>query len=225
MGIHQQPDRWQAIISHWHFHLHYYPPLLRSKSVKKFMVGYEMMAIAPARPDRRNRGRSGCASSPRSTTWTLRAPERATVMTAAAEYAEALCPGSIGPGPGRAVPAWGFRRTCSAQRYHRPHAAHCFEVAARTRSGGPAPQRAGPDRTGRQPHGPQPAAWSWPPPCTSTAWPLARPNQDEPVVRIRSEGISRHRRDRRGPGRPRPPIRRRRTPPWRAGARGWPMPG
>ena len=30
----------------WHFHMHFYPPLLRSASVKKFMVGYEMMAEA-----------------------------------------------------------------------------------------------------------------------------------------------------------------------------------
>ncbi len=41
-GIHQSPtDR----IAHpeWHFHMHFYPPLLRSASVKKFMVGYEML--------------------------------------------------------------------------------------------------------------------------------------------------------------------------------------
>ena len=30
--------------SHWQLHLHYYPPLLRSASVQKFMVGYEMLA-------------------------------------------------------------------------------------------------------------------------------------------------------------------------------------
>ena len=29
---------------HWQLHAHYYPPLLRSASVKKFMVGYEMLA-------------------------------------------------------------------------------------------------------------------------------------------------------------------------------------
>jgi len=29
---------------HWHLHAHFYPPLLRSASVKKHMVGYEMMA-------------------------------------------------------------------------------------------------------------------------------------------------------------------------------------
>jgi UDPglucose--hexose-1-phosphate uridylyltransferase len=28
-----------------HFHTHYYPPLLRSASVRKFMVGYEMLAM------------------------------------------------------------------------------------------------------------------------------------------------------------------------------------
>lgn len=29
---------------HWQLHAHFYPPLLRSASVRKFMVGYEMMA-------------------------------------------------------------------------------------------------------------------------------------------------------------------------------------
>jgi UDPglucose--hexose-1-phosphate uridylyltransferase len=28
----------------WHFHYAFYPPLLRSATVKKFMVGYEMFA-------------------------------------------------------------------------------------------------------------------------------------------------------------------------------------
>jgi len=44
-GIHQAPtDR----VSHpeWHFHMHFYPPLLRSATVKKFMVGYEMLGEA-----------------------------------------------------------------------------------------------------------------------------------------------------------------------------------
>jgi UDPglucose--hexose-1-phosphate uridylyltransferase len=42
MGLHQQPT---DSVSHpeWHFHAHYYPPLLRSATVKKFMVGYEML--------------------------------------------------------------------------------------------------------------------------------------------------------------------------------------
>ena len=30
--------------THWQLHAHYYPPLLRSAAVKKFMVGYEMLA-------------------------------------------------------------------------------------------------------------------------------------------------------------------------------------
>ena len=28
----------------WHFHMHFYPPLLRSATIKKFKVGYEMLA-------------------------------------------------------------------------------------------------------------------------------------------------------------------------------------
>jgi UDPglucose--hexose-1-phosphate uridylyltransferase len=28
----------------WHWHMVFYPPLLRSATVKKFMVGYEMLA-------------------------------------------------------------------------------------------------------------------------------------------------------------------------------------
>jgi UDPglucose--hexose-1-phosphate uridylyltransferase len=31
---------------HWQLHAHFYPPLLRSASIKKFMVGYEMLAEA-----------------------------------------------------------------------------------------------------------------------------------------------------------------------------------
>ena len=45
MGIHQAPTGDQQF-AHTHMHLHYYPPLLRSATVKKFMVGYEMMAMA-----------------------------------------------------------------------------------------------------------------------------------------------------------------------------------
>ncbi len=29
----------------WHFHIHYFPPLLRSASVRKFMVGFELLAM------------------------------------------------------------------------------------------------------------------------------------------------------------------------------------
>lgn len=44
MGIHQQPATGEGG-DHWHWHIHYYPPLLRSATVRKFMVGYEMMAM------------------------------------------------------------------------------------------------------------------------------------------------------------------------------------
>lgn len=43
MGIHQAPVNGD-IFPEWHMHFHYYPPLLRSATVKKFMVGYEMLA-------------------------------------------------------------------------------------------------------------------------------------------------------------------------------------
>ncbi len=44
-GIHQAPTD-QVSHLEWHFHMHFYPPLLRSATVKKFMVGYEMMGEA-----------------------------------------------------------------------------------------------------------------------------------------------------------------------------------
>jgi UDPglucose--hexose-1-phosphate uridylyltransferase len=44
MGIHQAPSL-NGPHPHWHMHLHYYPPLLRSATVRKFMVGYEMLAM------------------------------------------------------------------------------------------------------------------------------------------------------------------------------------
>ncbi|MDQ1855098.1 UDP-glucose--hexose-1-phosphate uridylyltransferase [Chryseobacterium sp. WLY505] len=44
-GIHQSPTDLESH-EEWHFHMHFYPPLLRSASVKKFMVGYEMLAEA-----------------------------------------------------------------------------------------------------------------------------------------------------------------------------------
>ncbi len=40
-GIHQAPTN-KNINKHWHWHMSFYPPLLRSATVKKFMVGYEM---------------------------------------------------------------------------------------------------------------------------------------------------------------------------------------
>jgi len=42
-GIHQAPTN-NEDNSHWHWHMSFYPPLLRSATVKKFMVGYEMFA-------------------------------------------------------------------------------------------------------------------------------------------------------------------------------------
>jgi UDPglucose--hexose-1-phosphate uridylyltransferase len=41
-GFHQAPTDGAAHLE-WHLHLHAYPPLLRSATVRKFMVGYEMM--------------------------------------------------------------------------------------------------------------------------------------------------------------------------------------
>jgi UDPglucose--hexose-1-phosphate uridylyltransferase len=42
-GIHQPPTDGNQH-PEYHFHMHFYPPLLRSASIKKFMVGYEMLA-------------------------------------------------------------------------------------------------------------------------------------------------------------------------------------
>ncbi len=42
MGFHQRPTDGDAH-SEWHFHAHYFPPLLRSATVQKFMVGYELL--------------------------------------------------------------------------------------------------------------------------------------------------------------------------------------
>ncbi|MCG6190134.1 UDP-glucose--hexose-1-phosphate uridylyltransferase [Maribellus maritimus] len=42
-GLHQAPTDGKDY-PEWHLHMHFYPPLLRSATVKKFMVGYEMLA-------------------------------------------------------------------------------------------------------------------------------------------------------------------------------------
>lgn len=42
MGFHQKPTDGEAH-EEWMFHAHFYPPLLRSATVKKFMVGFEML--------------------------------------------------------------------------------------------------------------------------------------------------------------------------------------
>jgi UDPglucose--hexose-1-phosphate uridylyltransferase len=47
MGFHQRPTD-GGIHPEWHLHAHFYPPLLRSASIRKYLVGYEMLA-APQR--------------------------------------------------------------------------------------------------------------------------------------------------------------------------------
>ena len=42
MGFHLRPAN-SGPHPEWHFHAHYFPPLLRSATVQKFMVGYEML--------------------------------------------------------------------------------------------------------------------------------------------------------------------------------------
>jgi UDPglucose--hexose-1-phosphate uridylyltransferase len=43
MGIHQAPTD-NAQHDEWQMHIHFYPPLLRSATIKKYFVGYEMFA-------------------------------------------------------------------------------------------------------------------------------------------------------------------------------------
>jgi UDPglucose--hexose-1-phosphate uridylyltransferase len=56
MGLHQKPTKADPAAADgaadraaqdeaWHFHVHYYPPLLRSATVRKFMVGFELLAM------------------------------------------------------------------------------------------------------------------------------------------------------------------------------------
>jgi UDPglucose--hexose-1-phosphate uridylyltransferase len=44
MGFHQRPTDGEPH-PEWHFHAHFYPPLLRSATIRKFMVGYEMLGM------------------------------------------------------------------------------------------------------------------------------------------------------------------------------------
>ena len=44
MGFHQAPTDGEPHEA-WHFHAHFYPPLLRSATVRKFMVGFEMLGM------------------------------------------------------------------------------------------------------------------------------------------------------------------------------------
>ena len=44
MGLHQAPlTGTDEEIESSHFHIHFYPPLLRSATVRKFLVGYELL--------------------------------------------------------------------------------------------------------------------------------------------------------------------------------------
>ncbi|MEA2573106.1 MAG: UDPglucose--hexose-phosphate uridylyltransferase, partial [Chloroflexia bacterium] len=42
MGFHQRPTDGEPH-PEWHLHAHFYPPLLRSATVRKFMVGFELL--------------------------------------------------------------------------------------------------------------------------------------------------------------------------------------
>jgi len=60
MGFHQSPTD-EAAHPEWHLHAHYYPPLLRSATVRKFMVGFELLAepqrdVTPEQAAERLRG-------------------------------------------------------------------------------------------------------------------------------------------------------------------------
>lgn len=44
MGWHGAPTADTGDAPHWQLHAHFYPPLLRSATVRKFMVGYEMLS-------------------------------------------------------------------------------------------------------------------------------------------------------------------------------------
>jgi UDPglucose--hexose-1-phosphate uridylyltransferase len=44
MGFHQAPGGGADAGAH-HLHAHFFPPLVRSATVRKFMVGYEMLAM------------------------------------------------------------------------------------------------------------------------------------------------------------------------------------
>jgi UDPglucose--hexose-1-phosphate uridylyltransferase len=44
MGFHQPPSDGRPHPS-WHLHAHFYPPLLRSATVRKFMVGFELLGM------------------------------------------------------------------------------------------------------------------------------------------------------------------------------------
>ena len=51
--------------THWQLHAHVYPPLVRSATVKKFMVGYEMLGEPQRDLTRRGRGRAAAPAAVR----------------------------------------------------------------------------------------------------------------------------------------------------------------
>ena len=55
MGFHQSPCDGEQH-PEWHFHAHFYPPLLRSATIRKFMVGFEMLGMPQTRHHRGKRG-------------------------------------------------------------------------------------------------------------------------------------------------------------------------
>jgi len=69
MGWHGAPFV-DTDLQHWQLHAHFYPPLLRSAAVKKFMVGYEMLAepqrdITPEQAAERMRAKRDLATAAR----------------------------------------------------------------------------------------------------------------------------------------------------------------
>ena len=61
MGFHQRPTDGKPH-PEWHLHAHFYPPLLRSATVRKFMVGFEMLGS----PQRDITAETAAARTPRS---------------------------------------------------------------------------------------------------------------------------------------------------------------
>ena len=72
MGFHQAPSDGRKH-PEWVLHAHFYPPLLRSATVRKFMVGYEMLAM-PQR-DITPESAAGCLQGLPDLHYKLRCPE------------------------------------------------------------------------------------------------------------------------------------------------------
>jgi UDPglucose--hexose-1-phosphate uridylyltransferase len=64
MGWHGAPHALGPDTAHWRLHAHFHPPLLRSASVRKHMVGFELLAevqrdFTPEQAAARLRGETG----------------------------------------------------------------------------------------------------------------------------------------------------------------------